>query len=144
MITVICSHYDDVIMTAMASQITSLMIVYSAVYSGRDERKYQSSASLAFVRGIHRWLVNSPHKGLVTWKMFAFDDVVMPCALRSKGYCRYISLSVCPIDPAVRVKIMMLQLLYQTYQLSLQDSSYMAFSEMQMHMSYIGLHLHVR
>ena len=144
MITVICNHYDDVIMTAMASQITSLMIVYSAVYSGRDEIKHQRSASLAFVRGIHRWPVNSPHKGLVTRKMFAFDDVIMPCALRPKGYCRCISLSVCPTDPAVHVNIMMLQLVYQTYQLSLQDNSYMAFSEMLMHTSYIGLHLHVR
>ena len=47
-------HYDDVIMTAMASQITSLTIVYSTVYSDADQRKHQSSASLAFVRGIHR------------------------------------------------------------------------------------------
>ena len=64
-------------MNAMASQITSLTIVYSAVYSGKDERKHQSSASLAFVRGIHRWPVNSPHKGPVTQKMFPFDDVIM-------------------------------------------------------------------
>ena len=61
----------------MASQITSLTIVYSTVYSGVDQRKYQSSASLAFVRGIHRWPVNSPHKGPVTRKMFSFDDVIM-------------------------------------------------------------------
>ena len=47
-------HYDDVIMTILASQITSLTVVYSIVYSGVDERKHQSSASLAFVRGIHR------------------------------------------------------------------------------------------
>ena len=47
-------HYIDVIMTTMASQITSLMVVYSIVYSGTDQRKHQSSASLAFVRGIHR------------------------------------------------------------------------------------------
>ena len=47
-------HYDDVIMTTLASQITSLTVVYSIVYSGVDERKHQSSASLAFVRGIHR------------------------------------------------------------------------------------------
>ena len=53
-------------MGAMASQITSLTIVYSIVYSGGDHRKHQSSASLAFVRGIHRWPVNSPHKGPVT------------------------------------------------------------------------------
>ena len=50
-------------MNALASQITSLTIVYSSVYSGTDERKYQSSASLAFLRGIHRGPVNSPHKG---------------------------------------------------------------------------------
>ena len=59
-------HYDDVIMTAMASQIKCLTIVFSTVYSGADQRKHQSSASLAFVRGIHRWPVNSPHKGPVT------------------------------------------------------------------------------
>ena len=49
-------------MEAMASEIISLTIVYSTVYSGADQRKHQSSASLAFVRGIHRWPVNSPHK----------------------------------------------------------------------------------
>ena len=58
----------------VASQITSLTIVYSAVYSDADQRKYQSSASLAFVWGP----VNSPHKWLVTRKMFPFDDVIMP------------------------------------------------------------------
>ena len=57
-------------MSAMASQINSLTIVYSTVYSGADQRKHQSSASLAFVREIHRWPVNSPHKGPVTRKMF--------------------------------------------------------------------------
>ena len=71
------NHYDNVIMTAMASQITSLAIVYSTVYSGADQRKHRSSASLVFVRGIHRWQVNSPHKGPVTRKMFPFDDVIM-------------------------------------------------------------------
>ena len=70
-------HYNDVIMSAMASQITSLTIVYSIVYSGADQRKHQSSASLVFVRGIHRWPVNSPHKGPATRKMFPFDDVIM-------------------------------------------------------------------
>ena len=64
-------------MTMMASQITSLTIVYSAVYSGADQRKHQSPASLAFMRGIHRWPVNSPRKGTVTRKMFPFDDVIM-------------------------------------------------------------------
>ena len=56
----------------MASQITSLMIVYSTVYSGADQRKHQSSASLALVRGIHRWPVNSPHKWSVTRKIYPF------------------------------------------------------------------------
>ena len=66
-------HYSDVIMDAMASQITSLKIVYS----GADQIKHESSPSLAFVRGIHRWPVNSPHKVPVTRKMFLFDDVIM-------------------------------------------------------------------
>ena len=70
-------HCDDVVMGAMASQITSLTIVYSIVYSGTDQRKHQSSASLAFVRGIHQGPVNSPHKGPVTRKMFPFDDVII-------------------------------------------------------------------
>ena len=64
-------------MGAVASEITSLTIVYSTVYSGADQRKHQSSASLAFVRGIHRWPVSSPHKWPVTRKMFPFDDDIM-------------------------------------------------------------------
>ena len=71
------SHYNDVIMSAMTSQIVSLTIVYSTVYSGADQRKHQSSASLTFVRGIHRGPVNSPHKWSVTRKMFPFDDVIV-------------------------------------------------------------------
>ena len=63
-------HYGNVIMDAIASQITSLTIVYSIVYSDADQRKHQSSASLAFVRGIHQGPVNSPHKWPVTWKCF--------------------------------------------------------------------------
>ena len=47
-------HYIDVIMTTLASQITSLTVVYSTVCSDADQRKHQSSASLAFVWGIHR------------------------------------------------------------------------------------------
>ena len=70
-------HYDDVIMTMLASQITSLTVVYSIVYSGVNQRKHQSSASLAFVRAIHRGPVNFPHKWPVTRKMFPFDDVIM-------------------------------------------------------------------
>ena len=68
------AYYNDVIMGAIASQITSLTIVYSTVYSDADQRKHQSSASLAFVRGIHRGRVNSPHKWPVTREMFPFDS----------------------------------------------------------------------
>ena len=64
-------------MGVMASEITSLKIVYSTVYSGTDQREHQSSASLAFVRGIHRVPVNSPHKWSVMRKMFPCDDVIM-------------------------------------------------------------------
>ena len=70
------TYYNDVIMGTMASQITSLTIVYSTVYSRRKSKKHQSSTSMAFVRGIHRWPVNSPHKGPVTRIMFPFDDVI--------------------------------------------------------------------
>ena len=82
-------HYGDVIMTAMASQITSLTIVYSTVYSRANQRKHQCSASLAFVGGIHRWPVNSPQKEPVTRKMFPFGDVIMMLQvqwMRAQGY----------------------------------------------------------
>ena len=74
---IVIIHYDDVIMGTIASQITSLTSVYLTVYSGADQSKHQSSASLAFVWGIHRGPVNSPHKRPVTRKMFPFDDVIM-------------------------------------------------------------------
>ena len=64
-------------MSVMASQITSLTIVFSTVYSGADQRKHRSSVALAFVRGIRRWPGNSPHKWPVTRKLFPFDDVIM-------------------------------------------------------------------
>ena len=67
------SHYRNVIMGTMASQIINLTIVYSTVYSGADHREHQSSVA----RGIHRWPVNSPHKWPVTRKMFLFDGVIM-------------------------------------------------------------------
>ena len=70
-------HCRDVIMGTMASKITSLQIFYSTVYSGADERKHQSSTSLAFVKEIHRLPVNSPHKGPVMRKMFPFDDIII-------------------------------------------------------------------
>ena len=69
-----CFHYNDVIMSSMASQI---WIVCLTVGSGADQRKHRSSMSLAFAKGIHRWLVDSPHKGPVTWKMFPFDDIML-------------------------------------------------------------------
>ena len=67
------SHYYDVIVGAITSLITSLLIVYSTVYSDTDQRKHQSSTPLAFVWGIHR----GPHKWQVMRKMFPFDDVIM-------------------------------------------------------------------
>ena len=70
-------HYGDVIMGAIASLITSVSIVCSTVWSGADQRKHQSCASLAFVRGIRWWTVDSPHKATVTRKMFSFVDIIM-------------------------------------------------------------------
>ena len=71
----------------MASQITSLTIVYSTVYSGADQRKHQSSTPLAFVQGIHRGPVNSPHTWPVTRKMFPFDDVIMNMHMVCALFC---------------------------------------------------------
>ena len=70
-------HYSDVIMSAIASQTTGVSIVDSTVCLGVDQRKHQSSASLAFVRGIHQWPLDSPQKGPVARKMLPFDDVTM-------------------------------------------------------------------
>ena len=75
----------------MASQITSISVVYWTIYSGSDQRKNQSSASLAFVWGIHRWPVNSPHKGPVTRKMFPFDDVIMINSIHPTMFHRWIT-----------------------------------------------------
>ena len=74
-------------MGTLASQITSLLIVYSTVYSDADERKHQNFASLAFVCGIHRWPVNSPHKWPLTCKMLPFDDVIMEFKFWSSMFC---------------------------------------------------------
>ena len=63
-------HSRDVILGTIAFQIIGVSIVYSTVCSGVDQRKHQSSASLAYVRGIHRWPVNSPHKGQLRGKCF--------------------------------------------------------------------------
>ena len=86
-------HYDYVIMTMLASQITSLTVVYSIVYSCVNQRKHQSSASLAFVWEIHRGPVNFPHKWPVTRKMFPFDDVIMVMELGTfHEYCNGITI----------------------------------------------------
>ena len=61
-------------------------IASSTVCSGADHRKHQSSAPLVFVRGIHQWPVNSPHKGPIRWKMFPFDNVIMIINMFSVGY----------------------------------------------------------
>ena len=62
--------------------ITRVSNVGSTVCSGGDQRKHdQSSTSLAFVRGIHWWPVDSPHKGPVMRKMFPFDDIIMECRM---------------------------------------------------------------
>ena len=73
-------HHTNVIMGARASQITSLTIVFATVNSDADQRKHQSSTSLAFAQGIHRG--HSPHKWPVTRKMFPLDDVIMLVDLR--------------------------------------------------------------
>ena len=70
-------HHSDLIMGAMASELTGVSIVYSTVCPGADQKRHQSSASLVSIRGTHRWLLNSPYKGPVTRKMFPFDDVIM-------------------------------------------------------------------
>ena len=76
----VCSTYDTLHWRHNERDgvsITRLTIAYSTVYSGANQRKHWSSASLAFVQGIHRWPVNSPHRWPVTRKMFPFDDVTM-------------------------------------------------------------------
>ena len=70
-------HCCDVLMSVLAYQITGVSIVCSTVCSGANQRTHQSFASLAFVRGIHRWPVNSPHKRPVTRKMFPLNYVIM-------------------------------------------------------------------
>ena len=93
-------HYSDVIMTTIASQITSLTIIYSIVYSDADQRKHQSSASLAFVRVIHRGPVNSPHKRPVMRKIFPFDDVIM---INVKFGCAASSYNLRTFEPVTHV-----------------------------------------
>ena len=79
------NNYCHVIMGVMVSKITSFAIVYSTIHSGADQRNCQRSGSLVFVRGIHRWPVNSPNKWPVTQKIFPFDYVIMVDGL--SGIC---------------------------------------------------------
>ena len=89
----ILSHYNDLIMRTMASQIISLTIVYSTVYSGADQRKHQSSASLACVWGFQRWprtkgqqrgkcfdLMTSScvSRERILWGSSQYNDVILP------------------------------------------------------------------
>ena len=86
-------HYIDVIMTTIASQITSLTVVYSTVYSDADQRRHQSSASLAFVWGIHRdrWIPrtkgqlrrNCFHLMTSSWEVVRFR-LVYPCCMSKR------------------------------------------------------------
>ena len=88
-------HYSGVIMGGMASQITSVTIVYSTVNSGVDQRKHQSSASLDFVWRIHRAPVISPHKWPVTRKMFPFDDVIITKSWGQNSHASFCLLNLC-------------------------------------------------
>ena len=121
-------HYNDVIMGTIASQITSLTIVYSTVYSDADQRKHQSSASLAFVRGIHRGpmlktmiaryddhpSIRAIKNALPTGNSFSFTDVTanetynllmkMDCK-KSTGFddipCKLLKIGSAPLAPPI-------------------------------------------
>ena len=100
-------HYSDVIMSVTASQITSVSVVCSTVCSGADQRKDQNSTSLAFVRGIHRWPVNSPHKGPVIRKIFFIwwrhHDYILDTFCLT--YCLWIDVSIfCQFTDTPRMK----------------------------------------
>ena len=69
------NHYNDAIMTVSNHQPHHCLL--KRLFRHRSKKTLKLSASLAFVRGIHWWSVNSPHKGPVTRKMFPFDDVIM-------------------------------------------------------------------
>ena len=92
-------HYDDVIMSTIASHITSLAVVYSTVYSDANQRKHQSSASLAFVWGIHhdRWIPRT--KGQLRGKCFH----LMTSSWRGITYCMISP--VLPLPDALKLTI---------------------------------------
>ena len=82
-------------MSAMASQIAGVSIVWLTVCSSEHQRKHQGSTSQTFVRVIHRWPVDTHHKELVTRKMFPFDDLLsyanlLWLSLGKFDWCRYV------------------------------------------------------
>ena len=102
-------HYNHVIMSAMASQITSITIVYSTVYSMRKSKEISKPR----VTGLcDRWLVNSPHKGPITRKMFPFDDVIMwqdsVPVISTMTYCPHV---------AIRFRITFTMISWASYQI---------------------------
>ena len=71
-----CYHYSGVIMNARASQITSVSIVHPTVYSGANQRKHESSASMTFVRGIPRTKPSNAENVSIWWRHYdgKFND----------------------------------------------------------------------
>ena len=125
------NHYSDVIMSAMASQITGAYNVCSIVGSGADHRKHQNSASLAFVWGVHRSPVNSPNKGPVTRKMFPFDDVIIWQSLVGKvllDLCKLIQHSGYKVLPNTYCFGSKTPVLYETYAHMFSDLTFLFFS----------------
>ena len=87
-------------MSEMASQITSFSIVCSAIYSGGDQSKHLSSASLSFVQGIHPWPVNSSRKRPVKRKMFPFDDVIILAKKLTHHMLAFVAVVSMPVQEA--------------------------------------------
>ena len=69
-------HYSDVIKGAMTSHHPHDCLL-NRLFRRRTTNTPKLYTSLAFVRGIHRWPVNSPHKWPVTRNIFPFDDVII-------------------------------------------------------------------
>ena len=73
------SHYNDVIIGMMPSQITSLTIVYSTVYSDTDQRKHQSLHVTGLCAGNSLVTGGFPAQMASNMEIFPFDDVIMYC-----------------------------------------------------------------
>ena len=123
-VQVVRTHCNNVMIGAIASQITSLTIAYSTVSSGADQRKHQSSASLAFVRGIHRSAVNYPHKRPVKRKTCPTDDVIM-----ASQYLPMIIFNLCSCLSSFIQNITALRKWRQTYHIEfIQTSAWYEFA----------------